>query len=147
MPPEKEIRIVVIDGLLNWPYSSNDWIIIILALSAYFFRMYLIYKNSDTKNPKLIDWIGIFVLTVLSTISLYEMALHYEWPLKVFFMPFAISIIVAKDISDWLFMSKDGKAFIIHTFKELIAGILKNFGYVKQENQTYNNEENSTTDP
>lgn len=144
MPTEKEIKVVITDGLLNWPYSSNDWIIIVLAISAYFFRMYLIYKNTDSKNPKLVDWIGIFVLTILSTITLYEMALHYEWPLKVFFLPFALSIILAKDVSDWLFMTKDGKDFIIHTFKEFISGVLRNFGYVKQNNT--NNEENNSTD-
>lgn len=143
--PEKEIKIVVTDGLLNWPYSSNDWIIIVLAISAYFFRMYLIYKNIDSKNPKIIDWIGIFVLTILSTISLYEMALHYEWPLKVFFLPFALSIILAKDVSDWLFMTKEGKDFIIQTLKEFISGVLRNFGYVKQNNNS-DNEENNTTD-
>ncbi|KFF24749.1 hypothetical protein [Chryseobacterium vrystaatense] len=143
--PEKEIKIVITDGLLNWPYSSNDWIIIVLAISAYFFRMYLIYKNIDSKNPKVIDWIGIFVLTILSTISLYEMALHYQWPLKVFFLPFALSVILAKDLSDWLFMTKDGKDFVIHTFKEILSGVLKNFGYIKQ-NKNSDNEENNTTD-
>lgn len=145
MLAQNNTRVEVIDGLLKWPYSSNDWIIIVLAIAAYLFRMYLIYKNPDTKNPKLMDWTGIFVLTVLSTITLYEMALHYKWPLKVFFLPFSMSVIVAKDITDWLFMSKDGKAFIIHTFKEFMSGILRNFGYVKQNNIT--NESNHNDNP
>ncbi|WP_379964025.1 hypothetical protein [Epilithonimonas sp. UC225_85] len=130
--PVKEIKLV--DGLLNWPYSSNDWIIIILALSAYLFRMYLIYKNKTVNDPKFMDWVGIFVLTVLSTISLYELALHYKWPLGIFFLPFAVSIIVAKDIADWLFMTKDGKAFVIATFKELVSNIFKTLGYKKIDN-------------
>lgn len=126
------------DGLLTLPYTTNDWIIIVLAICSYLFRMYLIYKNRQTKNPAFMDWIGILVLTILSTVCLYELAIYKEWPMRVFFFPFSISIIVSKDIADWLFMSRDGKAFVIATFKELISNIFKTFGYKKIDN----NEEN-----
>ncbi len=35
----------------------------------------------------------------------------------MFFLPFAIAIVLAKDVTDWLFMSKEGKQFVINAFK------------------------------
>lgn len=121
------------DGLFVWPYTSHDWTIVSLALLGYLFRMYLMYRTPDVKNPTPRDWFGIFVLTALCTVSLYEFALYRQWPLRMFMLPFSIAVILAKDISDWLFMSREGKRFVLATIRELIGAVLGRAGYVKKE--------------
>lgn len=121
------------DGLFVWPYSPHDWAIVSLALLGYLFRMYLMYRTPDVKNPTPRDWFGIFVLTALCTVSLYEFALYKSWPLRMFMPPFAVAVVLAKDVSDWLFMSREGKRFVLATIKELIGAVLGRAGYVKKE--------------
>lgn len=122
-----------IDGLFSIPYSSHDWIIIVLALSGYIYRMYLWYKVSDVKNPEARDWIGMFFLVLIFTIGLYELAITKQWNLKMFFFPFALSIVLAKDITDWIFLTKEGRRFVINAVKDLLSGLIEKFGYVKKE--------------
>ncbi|WP_288436187.1 hypothetical protein [uncultured Chryseobacterium sp.] len=48
------------DGLYTYPYTDHDWIILVLALAGYIYRMYLWYTTPGVKNPTLKDWIGMF---------------------------------------------------------------------------------------
>lgn len=116
-----------------WPYTSHDWAIVSLALLGYFFRMYLMYRTPDVKNPEARDWLGIFVLTAICTVSLYEFALYKEWPLRVFMLPFAVAVILAKDVSDWFFLSREGKMFVIQCIKDILTAGLNRAGFVKRE--------------
>lgn len=120
------------NGLFILPYTPHDWIIIVLAISGYLFRMYLMYKSSDETNPKIRDWFGVFLLTSICTIGIYELAIYKNIPIQTLFLPFALCIILAKDITDWVFMSKEGKRFVINTLKEIISAILSRFGYEKK---------------
>lgn len=129
--PQNKI-IIEIDGLFDWPYSAHDWIIIVLAIAGYIYRMYLWYRTSDVKNPELKDWIGMFFLVTICTIGLYELAIYKKWPMKVFFLPFAVSIVLAKDLTDWMFLSKEGRRFVINAFKDMLSGIIEKFGYIKK---------------
>ncbi|WP_234111693.1 hypothetical protein [Chryseobacterium sp. R2A-55] len=122
-----------IDGLFHLPYTANDWIIIVLAICGYTYRMYLWHKTTDQKNPELRDWFGMFVLVIMCTIFLYELAIYKKWPLKVFFFPFALAIVLSKDVTDWIFLTKEGRRFVINAFKDLISGLIEKFGYVKKE--------------
>ncbi|MCT2563938.1 hypothetical protein [Chryseobacterium herbae] len=124
--------IVEIDGLFDWPYSAHDWIIIVLALAGYIYRMYLWHKTPDVKSPEVKDWIGMAVLVMICTIGLYELAIYKQWPMKIFFLPFAVAIVLSKDLTDWMFLSKEGKKFVINAFKEMISGIIEKFGYIKK---------------
>ncbi len=121
-----------IDGLFQIPYSPNDWIILVLAICGYIYRMYLWYKTADLKNPELRDWLGMFVLVTICTIGLYELAIYYKWAMKAFFFPFALSIVLSKDLTDWIFLSKEGRRFVINAFKDLLSGLIERFGYVKK---------------
>lgn len=121
------------DGLFSYPYTDHDWIILVLAFAGYVYRMYLWYNTQDVKNPVFKDWIGMFFLVSIFTIGLYELAIHKKWEMKIFFLPFAISIVLAKDLTDWLFLSKEGKRFVINTFKEMISGMIEKLGYIKQK--------------
>lgn len=122
-----------IDGLFIWPYTPHDWAIVALALLGYLFRMYLMYRTPDVKKPQPKDWLGIFALTAICTICLYEFAMWKDWPLRMFMLPFAITVILAKDVSEWLFLSREGKRFVITTIKELLTAVLGKAGYVKKE--------------
>lgn len=128
------------DGLFNLPYTTHDWLILSLAISGTLFRIFLIYFNKDSKNPKGKDWMGIVLMSFILTIGLYELAIHKKWTVEKLYLPFAMIIIVAKDLTDWLFMSKDGKQFVIGTFKTLTTVFLGKLGYTKNED----NENNST---
>ena len=121
------------DGLFQIPYSPNDWIILVLALCGYIYRMYLWYKVPDVKNPEPRDFVGMFVLVTICTIGLYELAIHQKWAMKAFFFPFALSIVLSKDLTDWIFLSKEGRRFVINAFKDLLSGLIEKFGYVKKE--------------
>lgn len=121
-----------IDGLFNWPYSANDWIILVLAACGYIYRMYLWTKTPDVKDPEAKDFAGMFILVTICTIGLYELAIYSLWPMPVFFFPFALVIVLAKDVTDWMFLSKEGKIFVINAFKDLIGGVIEKFGYVKK---------------
>ena len=70
-----QILTIITDGLFSLPYTSHDWIILVLAFCGYIYRMYLWYKVKDVKNPELRDWVGMFVLIAMMTIGLYELAL------------------------------------------------------------------------
>lgn len=47
--------------------------------------------------------------------------------MKMFFLSLAIAIVLLKDI----FMTKEGKYFVINAIKEAFSGILEKLGYVK----------------
>lgn len=125
-------QITVTDGLFQIPYSPNDWIILVLAICGYLYRMYLWQKTPDVKNPALRDWLGMLVLVTICTIGLYELAIHEKWAMKVFFFPFALSIVLSKDLTDWVFLSKEGRRFVINAFKDLLSGLIEKFGYVRK---------------
>lgn len=123
------------DGLFSIPYSSHDWAILVLASCGYFYRMYLWYKVSDIKNPETRDWIGMFFLVTIFTIGLYEMAISKKWNLNIFFFPFALSIVLSKDLTDWIFLTKEGRRFVLNAFKEVLSGMIERFGYVKKDSE------------
>lgn len=122
------------DGLFTWPYNTHDWVIVTLAFFGYLFRMYIWYKDKDETNPEARDWLGTFFITVILTVALYEGAIYKKLPIPMFFLPFAMVIVFAKDLMDWLFLSREGKRFLINSFKTVISGIFEKMGYVKKNN-------------
>ena len=74
----------------------------------------------------------------MKAIHNYELAISKQWKIEQLYIPFALIIISSKDIIDWLFMSKDGKIFIISTFKMFIETLLKDFGYEKNTTHSDN---------
>jgi len=121
-----------IDGLFEIPYTSHDWIILVLAACGYIYRMYLWHKTPDVKNPEAKDWFGMFFLVSICTIGLYEFAIYKKWPMKLFFFPFALVIVLSKDLTDWIFLTKEGRRFVINAFKEMLSGVIEKLGYVKK---------------
>ncbi|MEI7488142.1 MAG: hypothetical protein WCJ72_12175 [Chryseobacterium sp.] len=87
------------DGLFTYPYTDHDWIILVLAFAGYVYRMYLWHSTLDVKNPAAKDWIGMLFLVIIFTIGLYEFAIYKSWAMKMFFLPFAIAIVLSKDIT------------------------------------------------
>lgn len=121
------------DGLLIWPYTQHDWIILLLAMCGYFYRMLLWKKTPDVPNPSLRDWASTAAITSMLTVGLYELAIHKAWPLPIFFLPFGVSIILVKDLSDWLFLSREGKRFVLTMFKEILVSVLGKFGFSRDQ--------------
>ena len=120
------------DGLFILPYTTHDYIVLTIAILGTIFRLYLVDKNKDSKQRIGIeDYLNAIVISGILTIGLYEMAISEKWKIETLYLPFAGIIISSKIIVDWLFMSDDGKIFIISTFKMMVESTLKKFGYEK----------------
>ena len=120
------------DGLLFVPYTTHDWAVIIISVLGTIFRLHLVTINKDNRQKiSFTEYINAICISGIMTLGLYELAISKQWKIEQLYIPFALIIISSKVIIDWLFMSKDGKIFIISTFKMFIETILRNFGYEK----------------
>ena len=123
------------DGLLFLPYTTHDWAVVIISVLGTIFRLHLVTINTDNRQKiTFTEYINAICISGIMTLGLYELAISKQWKIEQLYIPFALIIISSKVIIDWLFMSKDGKIFIISTFKMFIETLLKNFGYEKNNN-------------
>ena len=123
------------DGLLFLPYTTHDWAVIIISVLGTVFRLHLVTINKDNRQKiTFTEYINAICISGIMTLGLYELAISKQWKIEQLYIPFALIIISSKVIIDWLFMSEDGKIFIISTFKMFIETFLKNFGYEKNNN-------------
>ena len=120
------------DGLLLLPYTTHDWAVVIISVLGTVFRLHFVTINKDNRQKiTFTEYINAICISGIMTLGLYELAISKQWKIEQLYIPFALIIISSKVIIDWLFMSKDGKIFIISTFKMFIETLLKNFGYEK----------------
>ncbi|QGZ15858.1 hypothetical protein [Elizabethkingia phage TCUEAP1] len=113
------------DGFFIVPYTAHDYIVLSFALSGTLLRILVMYKIKDSRNPSVSDWVWIFLISFILTIGLYELAIHKNWEIEPLYIPFAIIILISKDVIDWIVLSDDGKQFVIKTFKNLITGLAR----------------------
>ena len=127
------------DGLLFLPYTTHDWAVVIISVLGTVFRLHLVTINKDNRQKiTFTEYINAICISGIMTLGLYELAISKQWKIEQLYIPFALIIISSKVIIDWLFMSKDGKIFIISTFKMFIETLLKNFGYEKNNTNSDN---------
>ena len=127
------------DGLLFLPYTTHDWAVVIISVLGTIFRLHLVTINKDNRQKiTFTEYINAICISGIMTLGLYELAISKQWKIEQLYIPFALIIISSKVIIDWLFMSKDGKIFIISTFKMFIETLLKNFGYEKNTTNSNN---------
>jgi len=120
------------DGLLFLPYTTHDWAVIIISVLGTVFRLHLVTINKDNRQKiTFTEYINAICISGIMTLGIYELAISKQWKIEQLYIPFALIIISSKVIIDWLFISKDGKIFIISTFKMFIETLLKDFGYEK----------------
>ena len=123
------------DGLLFLPYTTHDCAVIIISVLGTVFRLHLVTINKDNRQKiTFTEYVNAICISGIMTLGLYELAISKQWKIEQLYIPFALIIISSKVIIDWLFMSEDGKIFIISTFKMFIETFLKNFGYEKNNN-------------
>jgi len=127
------------DGLLFLPYTTHDWAVVIISVLGTVFRLHLVTTNKDNRQKiTFTEYINTICISGIMTLGLYELAISRQWKIEQLYIPFALIIISSKVIIDWLFMSKDGKIFIISTFKMFIETLLKDFGYEKNNTNSDN---------
>ena len=114
-------------GLFAIPWTPQDWIIVALALLG------TIYRNSLIRDSNFQDWVRGFAISIILTIGLYEMAIDRTWKRSNFYLPFSAVIILSKDISDFLFNTKQGRKFVLNTFVSIIESILGKAGFEKKD--------------
>ena len=125
--------------LLFLPYTTHDWAVVIISVLGTVFRLHLVTINKDNRQKiTFAEYINAICISGIMTLGLYELAISKQWKIEQLYIPFALIIISSKVIIDWLFMSKDGKIFIISTFKMFIETLLKNFGYEKNNTHSDN---------
>lgn len=110
------------NGFLIFPYTTTDWAIITVAISATVFKVILLYYNEP--KVRLRDWISVIAVSYISTVGLYELAIVKKWDIGLFFIPFSVAIVISKDIADWLFLEEDGKTFVKETIRAIISKFL-----------------------
>lgn len=131
------------DGLLELPYTAHDLIILSFALTGTLLRVLVMYKSKESRNPSIWDWFFIFLISFILTIGLYELAIFKGWEVEPLYLPFAIIILVSKDVIDWFVLSDDGRAFLIKTIKSLITGMARKI----IDNETNTNSNYDSSDP
>ena len=112
-----------LNGLLKIPYTEEDWLVLSIAIAGTIFKIVLMYENNE-ERPKIRDYISVVLVSYIVTMGYYELAILKEWSIQAFYIPFAISIIAAKDVSDWIFMTEDGRKFIKNTFIVLLEKLI-----------------------
>lgn len=121
------------DGFFTLPYTDHDYIILFMTISGVIFQIYLLYRSSELKTPKFREAIGIILIAMIMSVGIYELAIGMKMKMQYVYLPFAFIIILSKDVVYWMLEDKDGKRFVIATFKTILNGILKRFGYEKVE--------------
>lgn len=111
-----------VDGFLHFPYTTTDWAIITVAISATLFKILMMYYTEP--KVSLNEVASVLLVSYVSSIGLYEIALNSGWNIGLFFLPFSILVVSSKDIADWLLLDKDGRRFIIETIKEMINKLI-----------------------
>lgn len=111
------------NGLLKIPYTEEDWLVLSIAVAGTIFKIVLMYDNSE-ERPRIRDYISVVIVSYIVTMGYYELAILKKWSIQAFYIPFAISIIAAKDVSDWIFMTEDGRKFIKNTFIVLLEKLI-----------------------
>lgn len=111
------------NGFFSAPFTTTDWAVLTVAISSLIFRILILYQVEDKVTIR--DILSVIVVGFLSSFGLYEAAIARGWDIGLFFIPYSIMLVIAKDISDWLFMEEEGRKYVIETMKVIINRFLK----------------------
>lgn len=111
------------NGFFSVPYTTTDWAVLTVAISSAAFKLLMMYQTEERVTIK--DIMSVLVIGFISSFGLYEVAIARDWDIGLFFIPYSIMLVIAKDLSDWFFMEEEGKKYVIETIKVLINKILK----------------------
>ena len=124
---------MIADGFLNPPQTPHDWLVAVITFLSYLFVMVKKVNNPKQKNPSLAEWIANLLLTLLICTIMYEWFLIEKKIIEYMYLPLALAIILLPEIVTYLLMEKEGKAYVIETFKAIIDSLLNKFGYEKND--------------
>lgn len=119
------------DGFLVPPQTPHDWLVAGITFFSYFFVMIKKMNNPKQKNPSALEWIANLMLTLLICNIMYEWFLVEKRIIEYMYLPLALSVILLPEIVTYLLMEKEGKEYVIETFKSIVDSLLKKFGYEK----------------
>ena len=122
---------MITDGFLNPPQTPHDWLVAAITFFSYLFVMIKKVNNPKQKNPSPAEWIANLMLTLLICNIMYEWFLIENRTIEHMYLPLSLSVILMPDIITYLLMEKEGKAYVIETFKSIVDSFLKKFGYEK----------------
>ena len=122
---------MIADGFLNPPQTPHDWLVSAITFFSYLFVMIKKVNNPKQKNPSIAEWIANLMLTLLICNIMYEWFLIENRTIEYMYLPLSLSVILMPDIITYLLMDKEGKAYVIETFKSIVDSFLKKFGYEK----------------
>ena len=121
------------DGFIIPPHTPHDWLVASITFFSYLFVMIKKVNNPKQKNPSALEWIANFMLTLLICNIMYEWFLIENKTIEYMYLPLSLSIILLPEVVTYLLMEKEGKEYVIDTFKTIIDSFLKKFGYEKSD--------------
>ena len=124
---------MIADGFLNPPQTPHDWLVVAITFFSYLFVMVKKVNNPKQKNPSLAEWIANLLLTLLICTIMYEWFLVEKKIIEYMYLPLALAIILLPEIVTYLLMEKEGKEYVIETFKAIVDSLLNKFGYEKNK--------------
>lgn len=123
------------DSLFHFPYNSHDWAVVCIFLVSYAVRMWMMHRTPEVPSPTRTDFVGIFFLSLLVLIVSYEFAIQRGFVVEHFYPILALEILFAKDILDFLMLSKEGRKILLETTKTALEMFLGRFGFEKKNNK------------
>lgn len=124
---------MIADGFLNPPQTPHDWLVVSITFFSYLFVMIKKVNNPKQKNPTLAEWVANLMLTLLICTIMYEWFIVEKKTIEYMYLPLALAVILLPEIVNYLLMEKEGKKYIIETFKAIVDSFLKKFGYEKSD--------------
>ena len=124
---------MIADGFIIAPQTPHDWLVSAITFFSYLFVMIKKVNNPKQKNPSIAEWIANLMLTLLICNIMYEWFLVENRTIEYMYLPLSLSVILMPEIVTYLLMEKEGKAYVIETFKAIVDSFLKKFGYEKSE--------------
>ena len=124
---------MIADGFLIPPQTPHDWLVASITFFSYLFVMIKKVNNPKQKNPSALEWIANLMLTLLICNIMYEWFLIENRTIEYMYLPLALSVILLPEIVTYLLMEKEGKEYVIETFKTIVDSFLKKFGYEKSD--------------
>ena len=124
---------MIADGFLILPQTPHDWLVAYITFISYLFVMIKKVNNPKQKNPSALEWIANLIITLLICTIMYEWFLIEKRTIEYMYLPLALAVILLPEIVTYLLMEKEGKQYVIETFKTIVDSFLKKFGYEKSD--------------
>lgn len=116
-----------VDSFLIFPYTRNNWAVIIIFLVCYVIRMILMRKSKKEDNPNFEDWILSFLIASFFTFCVFEIAITIQFKAVYMFPLSGFIVVVSPYFVEYLALTDEGRKFASRTFLKFLKQSLTAF--------------------